>query len=90
MIGGVEHPDLVEHVAATTGLPPGEAARVVDDVLTLLGETVEEYVRRRHAALQTRGVRNAEIFPTLQRELGSRRFRAPELSERQLRRLVYG
>lgn len=90
MITGVEQPDLVDHVAATTGLTRGEAARVVDDVLALLGETVEEYVRRRHAALQARGVRNAAIFPMVQRELGARRFRAPELTERQLRRLVYG
>ena len=84
------HADLVDRVAASTGLSPGEAARVVDDVVAYLGESVEAYVRRRHAALQTRGVRNAEIFALLREEVRTRPFRAPELSERQLRRLVYG
>ncbi|WP_028709314.1 hypothetical protein [Propionicicella superfundia] len=90
MIEDVNHPELVSRVAATTGLTPREAARVVDDVLAYLGETVEEYVRRRHSALQNRGMHNTEIFPALQREIRAGRFRAPELSERQLRRLVYG
>jgi hypothetical protein len=87
---GVHHPELVEHVAATTGLPLPEASRVVEDVIAFLGESVAEYVRRRHAWLQSRGATNAEILPVIQRELRTRPFRAPELSERQIRRLVYG
>lgn len=83
-------PDLVRHVAASTGLSPAEAARVVDDVLAFHSESTEEYVRRRHTELQTYGVRNSAIFPTLQAELRARRVRAPELTERQLRRIAYG
>ncbi|MDE9366695.1 hypothetical protein PZ938_13860 [Luteipulveratus sp. YIM 133132] len=82
--------DLVDRVAASTGLSPAEAARVVDDVLAFYGETVEQFVRRRHAHLQTYGARNAEIFATLAEELEDRRVAAPRLSERQLRRIVYG
>jgi len=82
--------ELVHHVAASTGLPPATAARLVADVIAYFGETVEQYVRRRHAELRRRGHRNAEIWRLLAAELPTRRFRADELSERQLRRIVYG
>ncbi|WP_183095448.1 hypothetical protein [Nocardioides stalactiti] len=81
---------LVRHVVATTGLAPAEAARVIDDVLAFHQETVEAYVRRRHAELQLRGAKNAAIFTTLREELADRLVSAPDLSERQLRRIIYG
>lgn len=81
---------LVTRVAASTGLPPSEAARVVEDVVAYHRESVEAYVRRRHAELQVYGSRNPEIFAQLADELAERVFAAPELSERQLRRIVYG
>lgn len=80
----------MRHLAATTGLGPTEAARVVEDVLAFHAEPVEDVVRRRHAELQLRGARNAEIFTRIRSELATRLVAAPELSERQLRRIVYG
>ncbi|NHN56313.1 hypothetical protein G9U51_11050 [Calidifontibacter sp. DB0510] len=82
--------ELVRRVAETTGLSPAEAARVVEDVIAWHGETVEEYVRRRHAHHQTYGRRNEETFALIARELKRRPFAAPELTTRQLRRIVYG
>lgn len=82
--------ELVERIAASTGLAESEAARVVSDVVSFHAETVEDYVRRRHAHLKTYGARNEEIFRTLAVEVRARVFAAPELSERQLRRIVYG
>jgi len=82
--------DLVRHVAASTGLPEATARRVVADVTAYFGETVDEFVKRRHAELKQKNQKNDEIWPLIAAELGSRRFRAPEMSERQLRRLVYG
>jgi len=81
---------LVDHVVTTTGLTPSEAARVIDDVLAFHGESVEEFVRRRHAQLRTYGARNDEIFARIAEELAGRVVAAPQLSERQLRRMVYG
>ena len=81
---------LVEHLVATTELTAAEAARVVEDVLAFHAEPVEGYVRRRHAELKTYGARNPEIFARLALELADRVVAAPELSERQLRRIVYG
>jgi hypothetical protein len=51
---------------------------------------VEEFVRRRHAELRQRQRKNEEIWPLVEAELRQRRFAAPILSERQLRRIVYG
>jgi hypothetical protein len=82
--------DVVERVAATAGLSRAEAARLVDDVVTWYREPVEQYVRRRHAHLRTYGVRNADIYARLADELRSRVVAAPDLSERQLRRIIYG
>ncbi|WP_121254120.1 hypothetical protein [Nocardioides ferulae] len=83
-------PALVTRLVATTGLTPGEAARVVEDVVAFYAEPVEDYVRRRHAHLKTYGAKNDEIFARLVEELADRVVAAPRLTERQLRRIVYG
>ena len=82
--------DLVGNLAASTGLPPSTATRVIADVTTYFSETVEEFVRRRHAELRRSQRKNDEIWSVIAAELSQRRFAAPGLSERQLRRLVYG
>jgi uncharacterized membrane protein len=81
---------LVDRLVASTELTPAEAVRVVEDVLAFHAEPVEGYVRRRHAELKTYGARNPEIFARLAEELADRVVAAPALSERQLRRIVYG
>jgi hypothetical protein len=82
--------DLARYLAASTGLPQSTAIRVIADVTTYFSETIEEFVRRRHAELQRTQRKNDEIWPVIAAELGQRRFTAPGLSHRQLRRLVYG
>jgi hypothetical protein len=82
--------ELVTRVAVTTGLRPSEAARVIDDVVSYYAEPAEDFVRRRHEELQTYGLRNAAIFEQISTELEGRVVAAPELSLRQLRRIVYG
>lgn len=74
----------------TTGLAAGSAARVIADVKAYFDESVEEYVRRRHRELQARGLTNDPIFERILGELRERPVAAPELTARQLRRLVYG
>lgn len=83
-------PAVVAHVVATTSLTPGEATRVVEDVIAFHAQGVEAYVRNRHAHLQTYGAKNPAIFEQIATELRERVFAAPELSQRQLRRIVYG
>jgi len=83
-------PDLLEHLERTTRLTPAEAERVVAEVINYFSESLEGFVVRRHAELQSEELRNADIFTRIAAELHERRFAAPPLSERQIRRMVYG
>ena len=82
--------DLVEHLARSRALGPEDSLRLVEEVIAYFGESPDQFVARRHAELQGEGLRNAEIFARLEAELSARRFAAPSLSERQIRRMVYG
>jgi len=86
----VHDQDLINRVAGSTGLTPAEAARVIEDVLAWYREPVEDYVRRRHAHHRLYGKRNPEIFALISDELAGRLVTAPPLSQRQLRRIIYG
>ena len=82
--------DLLSHLTRVTGLPERAAARLVDEILTFFSESVEEFVARRHRELQAEDLQNDAIFGRVAAELRTRRFAAPPLSERQIRRLIYG
>jgi len=81
---------LLEHLERTTRLSRTEAERVVAEVLQFFNEPLDAFVGRRHAELQNEELRNPEIFARIRAELRARRFAAPELSERQIRRMIYG
>ncbi len=78
--------DHLEH----SGDSRGQAARLVGEVLAYFCETSEEFVRRRHRELQHDGVANAVGFTVIAGELAQRRVAGPQLSERQIRRVIYG
>lgn len=84
------HDELVDHLTRSTPLSRGEAARVVQDVLAYFDETTEDFVRRRHRELQAQGLVNAAIFERIGADLAHRAVAPPELTLRQLRRMVYG
>lgn len=84
------HDDLIDHLVRSAPLQRGEAARVIQDVLAYFDEPAEEYVRRRHRELKAQGLVNDEIFRRIAQELPHRAVAPPELSQRQLRRIVYG
>lgn len=89
-VTGAVPDDLVAHLVRTTPLSESEARRVVAEVLGYFDEPVERFVRRRHRELHERGLRNEQIYPLISAELSARRVVPPELSPRQLRRLIYG
>ncbi|MEU6240680.1 MULTISPECIES: hypothetical protein [unclassified Streptomyces] len=84
------HEELVDHLTRSTPLNRGEALRVIQDVLAWFDETTQEYVRRRHRELQAEGLRNTAIFDRIEADLKYRAVAPPELTLRQLRRMVYG
>jgi polyhydroxyalkanoate synthesis regulator phasin len=82
--------DLVDRLVHMSRLSRSEAAHLVDEVLAFFDEPLEEFVRRRHGALQRNGCSNRESFARVQEEVAQRRFRVARLTERQIRRLIYG
>jgi hypothetical protein len=84
------HGDLVEYLIRTCPLSPAEAGRVVADVLGYFSEPPEDFVRRRHRELKAQGLTNDQAFELIAAEIPQRRYAPPELSLRQLRRIVYG
>jgi hypothetical protein len=82
--------DLLSHLTRVTALPERAAARLVDEVLAYFSESVEEFVTRRHRELRAENLQNDAIFERVAAELRTRRFAAPLLSQRQIRRLIYG
>ena len=82
---------LIDHICQSSGLTPAEARRLVDEVIAYFAETPEDYVRRRHLEIrQEQGLSNPQIFQRIQAELAQLVFAAPELSPRQIRRIIYG
>jgi hypothetical protein len=82
--------DLLDHLVRTTALSRDQAMRIVAEVLTYFDEPLETFVRRRHRELQAEGLANAAIYQRIQNDLKFWRVAAPETSERQIRRIIYG
>jgi hypothetical protein len=82
--------DLVAHIAASTGLSLAASQRLVSDVVTYFAEPIEAFIRRRHRDLQAGGLKNEAIFTAILDELSNRVVAPPDLTERQVRRIVYG
>lgn len=85
---GIE--DLIAHLERTTRLERGEAERVVGEMLAYFSESPEQFVTRRHGELQAESQKNDAIFRQIATEMSQRRFTCPNLTARQLRRLIYG
>jgi hypothetical protein len=82
--------EVQQRLQSVLGLSRAQASRVVDEVLDSLELEVDEYIARRHGELQAEGENNPEIFERIAEELRALRFKAPELSARQIRRRIYG
>ena len=88
--GGIGLSEFVERLVQTSRLTEREARHLVGEVLAFLDDTVELFARRRHRELQREGLGNADIYRQIAAEAGQRPFRVGTLSERQVRRLIYG
>jgi len=82
---------LINHLCHGSGLTPSEARKIVDEVIAFFAETPEDFVRRRHLEIkQELGLSNAQIFQRIEAELVQLVFAAPALTQRQIRRIIYG
>lgn len=81
---------LRHHLHHLTALDPPVVDRIIEEILTYYHETVDGFVVRRHRELQRQGQTNTQIFSRIEHELQQHRFQSPTLSQRQIRRIIYG
>jgi hypothetical protein len=81
---------LVDRLVRSSRLTEREALHLIDEVTAFLGESLDDFVRRRHLELRRDGHGNPEIFARIAKEAAQRPFRVAALTERQIRRLIYG
>ena len=81
---------LHQHLFDSFDLEEEEIHRLLGDILGFFDATIEEYIQTRHLELKAQGLKNEDIYMTIQSEMEIRRFKAPSLSIRQIRRIIYG
>ena len=82
---------LINHLCLSSDLTLSQARRAVDEVIAYFSESTDDYVRRRHLEIkQELGLANPEIFKRIETELKQLVFAAPLLTQRQIRRIIYG
>jgi hypothetical protein len=81
---------LLTHLCNSSRLSQSEAQRMVAEIISYFSETTESYVQRRHSELKQEGLSNIQIYQRIEVELGELVFAAPTLSQRQIRRIIYG
>lgn len=82
--------ELLEHICNHSSLTPGEADRLVQEILAFYDESAALFIRRRHHDLQKSGMSNSAIYESIECELVYRRFTAEPMTIRQIRRAIYG
>lgn len=90
----VAHPgasqELIEHLCRSSSLSAEEAHRLVQEVLAFYTENIGDFIRRRHHELQKSGLTNATIYRLIAEEIEHHLFTVEPLTERQIRRTIYG
>ncbi len=82
---------LLDHLCNTSPLQLDEAQKLVTEVIAYFSETTEDWVLRRHSELKHgEGMSNAQIYARIENELPDTVFVSHALSQRQIRRIIYG
>jgi hypothetical protein len=82
---------LIDHLCHNSELNPSQARKIIAEVIAYFAESPEDFVRRRHLELkQELGLANPQIFKRIEAEVAQLVFAAPALTQRQIRRIIYG
>ena len=82
---------LIQHLCNSNALERANAEKLVDEVIAYFSESVEDFVCRRHRELkQEQGLSNPQIYQQIETEIPQMVFAAAPLSQRKIRRLIYG
>ncbi len=84
-------PAFLAHLTDRTGLDEARCRRLVEEVLHEYRETLPEFVQRRHGELKAAtGLGNEALYGRIREEARARPFTVAPLTERQIRRMIYG
>lgn len=83
-------PEFREYLLRVVDLSEPLLDKLVGELRDHWSETAGEFVRRRHKELQRQGTPNRLIYGRIVEELARRPVLSPALSERQVRRIIYG
>lgn len=83
-------PGFRNHLLSIADVSERDLEKLVESLLTYWSETPHAFVRRRHRELQRQGLLTREIYGRIASELSTRAFASIQLSERQIRRIIYG
>ena len=82
---------LINHLNRSSGLSQDEARKIITEVIAFMAEDPEDFVRRRHAEIKREtGLSNPQIFERIESEVKQRVFSTRPLTQRQIRRMIYG
>ena len=82
--------DFKQFLLDSFSLENRELSRLLDEINSYYELEIKEFIQLRHLQLKNEGWQNADIFNQLQTEIEDRRFKAGEISLRQIRRIIYG
>ena len=83
--------EFVAFLSRSYGLSADVCRRLILEFLAEYEQTLDEFVQRRHVELKSaEGLKNEESYRRIGEEVQQRRFSPPKLSERQIRRIIYG
>jgi hypothetical protein len=86
----ISEADLIRHLRTLTGLEAGVLEKILNEVKSWYAEDLDAWILRRHRELQSQKLRNLEIYKTIREEAAGMLIRPARLSERQIRRVIYG
>lgn len=86
----LDNGELTRHLCQNYGFNSDAAEKLVSEIVSYFSQTAEDFIRQRHRELQNAGQTNNSVFRQIQSELEGRRFPAPQYTERQIRRVIYG
>ena len=82
--------ELLQHLQAVTGQGERVLAKILEEIQSWYAKDLPTWMRDRHRELQRQGLRNREIYPRLQEESQGILVNPGPLTERQIRRMIYG
>lgn len=83
-------PGFRDHLLRIVDVSERQLDKLLLELADHWSETQAEYVLRRHRELQRDGVPNRLVYGLIREGLSGRRYAHRPLTERQIRRLIYG